>query len=292
MGSTNSAGAQTTRAEAEVATKTHRLEWQWRPLGLVDYATTAALGLGMVAVAWGTNQSDDPAWSGPVLFDRGARDALRGESRAARVRANTTSHYMAVAPGVVTVTSSLLVPLLADAWNTEIAWQLTVINLQSAALAEFATLGGKRLVRRERPEVAECREESDYSETCFVSTTASMPSGHTSSAFVAAGLGCTHHLMLGLLGEPVLDASLCAALLATASTAGALRIAADRHYLTDVLAGATVGLSAGVVTPLLVHYRQPGSFEHRSSTDGATVRWTVAPLAGTGRTGLAVYGWF
>jgi len=292
FGPAGTARAEPPHEQSETTTTAHRLQWQWRPAGVIDYATTAALGAGILAIALGTEQAEDPAWSGPILFDRGARNTLMGKSPAARRRANTASHYVAVAPSVVVGAGSLLIPLLADDWNTEVAWQLTVVNLQSAALAEMLTLGGKRLARRERPEVSECREDPDRSDTCFVSETESMPSGHTSSAFVAAGLGCTHHVMLGLLGEPVLDASLCAVLLATAATAGGLRVMADRHYLTDVLAGATVGLAAGVVTPLLTHYRSRSDSGRQAATGGSEVRWTVAPLAGGDRTGIALYGWF
>ena len=164
--------------------------------------------------------------------------------------------------------------------------------MESAALTQLLTLGGKRVIRRERPDVVDCNADPDHSDQCFVSPTESMPSGHSSTGFVGAGLGCTHHLMLGLLGKPALDVGLCALLVATASTAGVLRVTADRHYLTDVLAGATVGIAAGVATPLLVHYRPAGESQGARTADNNGIRWTLAPLAGAGRTGIALYGWF
>lgn len=42
---------------------------------------------------------------------------------------------------------------------------------------------------------------------------------------------------------------------ALAATSGYLRIAADRHYLTDVVVGAVVGSGIGLAVPLLVHPR-------------------------------------
>jgi hypothetical protein len=288
--------AGTARAETDQhvpeTTTAHRLRWQWRTASAVDYAATAALGAGALVIAFGTDQSEDPAWTGPVLFDRPAHDALVGKSPNSRNRADTASNYLTVAPNVVTVGTSLLIPLLADRSNTEVAWQLTVINLQSSALNQLLTLGGKRIIRRERPDVSDCKEDPNHSDKCFVTPTEGMPSGHSSTAFAGAGLGCTQHLMLGLIGEPVLDASVCALLLATASTAGVLRVAADRHYLTDVLAGATVGLAAGVATPLLLHYRSLGGSSEEAATNRSSIRWTVAPFVRANRIGIGLYGWF
>jgi membrane-associated phospholipid phosphatase len=40
--------------------------------------------------------------------------------------------------------------------------------------------------------------------------------------------------------------------LTSASATGYLRIAADRHYLTDVIGGAVLGAAAGLTVPLLM----------------------------------------
>lgn len=40
---------------------------------------------------------------------------------------------------------------------------------------------------------------------------------------------------------------------AIAATTGYLRIAADKHYLSDVVAGAIVGTGVGLAIPLLLH---------------------------------------
>jgi membrane-associated phospholipid phosphatase len=41
--------------------------------------------------------------------------------------------------------------------------------------------------------------------------------------------------------------------LTLAAATGYLRIAADRHYFTDVLAGAALGAGAGLTVPYLMH---------------------------------------
>lgn len=73
------------------------------------------------------------------------------------------------------------------------------------------------------------------------SNTKSFFSGHTSTAFVGAGAIC-------------LDApkEICISSLLFASTAGYLRVAAKKHWLTDVLSGATIGYINGSFVPMLI----------------------------------------
>ena len=42
---------------------------------------------------------------------------------------------------------------------------------------------------------------------------------------------------------------------------GYLRLAADKHWLTDVLAGAAIGATVGILVPLLFHGRRAESVE-------------------------------
>lgn len=66
--------------------------------------------------------------------------------------------------------------------------------------------------------------------------------------------------------------------LSIATASSYLRIAADRHYLTDVLAGAALGSAVGVAVPLLFH--------------GASAPVTFAPQVSNTGGGLAVSGRF
>ena len=61
---------------------------------------------------------------------------------------------------------------------------------------------------------------------------------------------------------------------------GYLRIASDRHYFTDVMAGAVVGTAVGVGVPFLFHR---GSNAHRLA---------LVPVATPGVTALALVGVF
>jgi len=99
-------------------------------------------------------------------------------------------------------------------------------------------------------------------------------SGHTNFTFALAAAAATVGRLRGYRWAP-------AALLVgglVAATTGYLRIAADQHYLTDVLTGAAVGTTIGVAVPYL-HRPCPGHGEGRP----ATVALAPASFAGGGR---------
>jgi len=66
-------------------------------------------------------------------------------------------------------------------------------------------------------------------------------SGHTSEAFLSAGAICIHS-----------NTEICVASLLAASGVGYLRIAADKHWATDVIVGAGVGYACGRYIPTLI----------------------------------------
>lgn len=74
-------------------------------------------------------------------------------------------------------------------------------------------------------------------------------SGHTSFAFATAAAAGT---IFELRGYPGASAALGLGL-AAATAVGYLRMAADQHYFTDVLAGAAVGGAVGFLVPWLFH---------------------------------------
>ena len=91
-------------------------------------------------------------------------------------------------------------------------------------------------------------------------TTLSFPSGHTSSAFATASVLHSHRGWKA--GAPAY---------AVATWVAASRVQQDRHFLSDVIAGATVGLLAG-----------------RSVTVGrGSARFSVAPMAVPGGAGVS-----
>lgn len=91
-------------------------------------------------------------------------------------------------------------------------------------------------------------------------------SGHTALAFSMATAAGTVSDLRGYRSAPWV----WGAGLTLAAAVGYLRIAADRHYLTDVLTGAVLGSAAGVALPRLMHGRKDGG------AGGTTV--TAVPL--------------
>jgi membrane-associated phospholipid phosphatase len=97
-------------------------------------------------------------------------------------------------------------------------------------------------------------------------------SGHTDLAFTAAVSAGT---IASLKGYPSAG-YIWAAGLSLASLTGYLRIAADRHYLLDVMAGAVAGSAVGVIVPLL-HRPAP---QEPSAVTGPSPAPAAAPVIG------------
>ena len=82
----------------------------------------------------------------------------------------------------------------------------------------------------------------------------SFPSGHTAAAFSAALAYWSIEARRGVAGRHTPE---IAALVAGAAVTGALRVAARKHFPTDVLAGAALGAGVGWAVPRLYPVRRP-----------------------------------
>ena len=130
-----------------------------------------------------------------------------------------------------------------------------VIILESSMLALVVNQGVKFAVGRERPFVHALPPEQKPLTAQPSDNNLSFFSGHTTFAFsmvVAAGVvaeerGYQGRALIWGVGVPL------------AALTAYLRIAADRHYLTDVLVGMAVGSGLGIGVPLLLHPRK-GTF--------------------------------
>jgi membrane-associated phospholipid phosphatase len=201
----------------------------------------------------------DGSWDNGVLFDDSARSALVLPTREGRERAAMISDFFWYGPQYYPILiDGLLVPLATDRLNFDVAWQLSLINWQTQAVAATLTRLSHRTVGRGRPSLRECARDPDYSVDCkpgAQETTASFISGHTSMAMTGAALACAHHQALPLYGSAFADGMTCALLVAAASTNGVLRIMSDEHWPTDVLAGMLLGAGVGYGVPYFLHYR-------------------------------------
>ncbi|MGE0786262.1 MAG: phosphatase PAP2 family protein [Sandaracinaceae bacterium] len=235
-----------------------RLRWSddWQRVHPASYVATTT----SVAAAIFVDQLYEPPegtlWRGPILFDRDVRASLMAAEDPDREVAATLSDVLLGALLVWPALDAWGVVGLGD-WNSDVFWQLTNIALEVVA-ADFA-LGTliKLFTDRERPHGDRCSEGSPHGrfDRCGRrGISRSFYSGHASAAFASAGNVCMSHAYLPIYGGAAQDALACGGAVLLASIVGVLRVIADRHYGTDVLIGAAVGLATGLALPYLLHY--------------------------------------
>jgi len=220
----------------------------WNKIGPVEAGVVGGLGISLIFLEFLVKAPATPRWNSTILFDDDARSALRAGSPGGRQRAARASDigYAGLPFYAIGVEAGLVTWLGKD--KGEVALQLALINGEALIINGLLTRIAEKSVGRLRPDGTD---------------TSSFPSGHTSTAFtVAAGL-CVQHSRLEIYGG-VADKLVCPAALTLATGTGLLRIVSDRHWASDVVAGAVLG-----------------------SLVGATVSW--AHLLGDGRTPSASF---
>lgn len=205
-------------------------------------------------------------WCNPPSLDRSVRDALRwGDTARAAQVSNVTGFVMSpvVGLGLIAVASLGSGDARAARWIDD-----ALPILESLEIASLVCQTVKFGVARQRPDI----HFGDPARPHELEDNVSFFSGHTTLVFsVATSAGLVAHRRHYKL-EPVIWATGYA----LAGATGYLRIAADRHYFTDVVVGAIAGTGIGVAVPLALH--------------GATLARDVAVVP-TGR-GVAVVGTF
>jgi len=134
-----------------------------------------------------------------------------------------------------------------------------LIMLESASVAMLANQVVKFIALRRRPYT----RAADYGEKAS-DDHLSFYSGHTTTAFALAVSGAMLYDMKG--GSH--PGAVWTTALVLATGVGYLRIAADKHYFSDVLVGALVGAAAGYLVPRLLHQKDKES----------TVNYSVMPV--------------
>jgi membrane-associated phospholipid phosphatase len=243
----------------------------------VDIPLTAATGLGFVltealrgsiapaACRWCDRNADGS--DGLNGLDAGVRSALRWSDTSA---ANTVSN----------VTAFALSPLLAYGLPALLAareGRLGAFPVDALVITEAVALVAalnqvvKFSAARARPFVhaatVAAPMDSDNNLSFF--------SGHTSFAFALAVSSATVATMRGYSYA----GAVWAAGLSVAAFTGYLRIAADRHYFTDVLVGALAGGGLGFLVPWLLH---------RPAAAPSRVSLAVLPVPGGAMLALSI----
>jgi membrane-associated phospholipid phosphatase len=220
------------------------LRYDWR----IDGAVTAA-GFAF----WGGTQliesklaATSCRWCDPASVDVSVRGALRWNDTGAANLASNLGAY-----GVVPLASLGLLTLDAQQrgrldelpGDGLVIAESVAVNGALAQLVKFAT-------GRERPFVNALPAAQKPLTAHPADNNVSFYSSHTSFAFALAVSTGTVASMRHTRWAP----AVWAAGLASAAAVGYLRIAADKHYFTDVLVGAAAGSAIGFAVPYGVHH--------------------------------------
>ncbi len=142
-----------------------------------------------------------------------------------------------------------------------------VLVAESVGIATLINEVAKYAFGRERPFVRALPESEKGSTSTPADNNLSFYSGHTSLAFSLAVASGTVASMRHYKLAPLVWVSGLTVGVAT----GYLRIAADRHYFTDVITGAAIGSATGFLVPYFFHSPKHG---------GSIPTVVVAPVNG------------
>jgi membrane-associated phospholipid phosphatase len=278
----------------------HRLVWrdEWPRFRTVEYGIAVALAIEYALIEFRARQPTEANFTGPWLFDKAVRNSLRLETREAREKISAISDVFPLATQAHALFDAIVVPLVTDRWNFDVAWQMTMMNAMAMGAVGVFNRTGHRYFARERPDATECRSDPSYKENCDAGGKfASFPGGHASGAFLGAGMVCAHHAYLPLYGGGAPDVLACAVPVTASVATGVMRIMADRHYTTDVIVGSIGGFSGGFLLPTLLHYAYPtlmgkGSKEQGERDEDHPVHAVLVPSAAPDSVGVSWVGVF
>jgi membrane-associated phospholipid phosphatase len=266
------------------------LRWDpsWTHAGPWDYALT---GVGLTTLLVETaiwQERETPAhWFGPLLFDSAVRDLARGTTTQVRSDAATTSWVLWFAemgyPLVVDV------PLAWARYGKAVAWDLFWQDAVTLSISAAVDITIRDVVGRVRPANYECLVHGGTDCLNGPETTRSFPSGHFSETSTATALICTQHLKMHLYGG-IADAVTCASAITADLAVGTLRLVADDHWATDILAGGALGVLLGWGVPTLLHMH--GGAGRDTATAGPALEVVPVPLLLDRGGGLGAVGLF
>lgn len=180
-------------------------------------------------------------WCDPPGFDRSARNAVVWNNTG---RANAFSNYNAYLVSPL-VGIGLLIASDHDASAARLIDDLLPI-VETVALTQLVMQIAKLSFLRQRPYA-----HFDTTNAAFNSDdNLSFPSGHSSLGFaITTSAGLVAHWR-GYKTEPYI----WGVGITLSLTTEYLRMAADKHYLSDVLTGGLVGVGAGLLVPRLMRH--------------------------------------
>lgn len=246
---------------------------------LWDGIAAGALGAATLIVQFGVPNPTVAKWSS-TGFDDWVRGWLKISSESGRNTAAFTSdvfvYTLAAAP--------FINAFFVAGWEHErmdIAWKLAALDAETLLTVTFVSLSLQKLTARERPFVKDCQTNPNLSECSIGGKYASFPSAHTSVVFAAVALECFHHGFLDT-SHTGWGAAVCPVTIVVATGTALLRVAADRHWATDVIAGALLGGGLGYAIPAL----------HIAFAQNKDTTAVITPAVSASYLGLSVAGRF
>ena len=247
------------------------------PLGGAD-AVVAGSAVALFGAGFLARKSVEPGDSAPGnvnAFDRKVRRfAVGGRSFEKRRLLDHISSATLMA-AVFQPVGMLAAGDVPERWSRDIP-----VLLEATALTLSVNNFVKHLVRRSRPEDHFCEEE-EIVIPCRADTHLSFYSGHTSAAFVAAvtaGMLADFHRLENRKW-------IWASGLTLATATGALRVASDQHYATDVLTGVVAGSLAGWLIPKI---HKPDPLEPAAARPAPTSATALPVVLTSGRSTAVV----
>jgi membrane-associated phospholipid phosphatase len=246
----------------------------------VRYTAWLDLTVTGVAMAWwlGSELARDelaPAtcrWCEPPGFDTSVRNQLRWQHTGV---ADTASYVLAVAQPVMIYTLDVIAA--GKDGGPGDAWVDALLISEAAAVAMALNQLVKFAAGRERPFVHALPDADKPFTSRPSDNNLSFYSAHTSLTFALAASGG----MIASMRRYRLAPWIWTAGIAMATVTGYLRIAADRHYASDVVVGGIVGSLTGAAVPYFFH--RPREVSRQVS---------IAPAPAAGGLSLMVHGVF
>jgi membrane-associated phospholipid phosphatase len=218
-------------------------------VGVWDIVASSALAIAVASVEFGIPDPTVPRWSEKNAFDDWVRRWLRIHSEGGRKTAATTSDVLVYTLAALPFLNATLVAGIEhERWD--VTWRLLALDAETMLTATLAALSIQHITARERPFVQYCASNPTVSDCSVGGKNSSFPSAHTTIVFAAVALECFHHGYLDT-SHTGWGAAACPVTVVAASITGVLRIAADRHWSTDVIAGAVLGGTLGYAIPAL-----------------------------------------